>query len=398
MHPSESARFTSSRALEGRRVVLGITGSIAAVESFALARELVRHGADVVPVLTESACQLVTPAAMEFATGNEAVTELDGRTQHVALLGEHERKADLLLIAPCTANTISKMALGIDDTTVTTMATVALGSKVPIIAAPAMHLAMYEGPAVRRNVETLRGFGVTFVGPHVMGRKARAASTQEIVHEVMRALGPNDLKGRSVLVIGGSSEEPIDDVRTVTNVSTGETAVQMAVAAYERGADVRMWTGRMEARAPAFVQATSFRTVSDLVRLVNLEKRLDIVLVPAALSDYAPVRAPGKISSSLDSLDVHMVSVPKVLPLLRPISKTLIGFKAETGTGPEELAARARGRLEEHSLDAIVANDLRDVAPGRTVATIIPRAGAEIGFEGSKRELADRVLDAALQA
>ena len=130
MHPSEGIRSAKSRLLEGKRIVLGITGSIAAVECFNLARELIRHGADVQAVMSPEALKLVTPEAMRFATGNEVITELDGRTQHVDLLGSYDDHADLLLIFPCTANTLSKMALGIDDTAVTTMSTIAIGGGV----------------------------------------------------------------------------------------------------------------------------------------------------------------------------------------------------------------------------------------------------------------------------
>jgi phosphopantothenoylcysteine decarboxylase/phosphopantothenate--cysteine ligase len=170
MHPSESLRGSRSNLLSGKRIVLGITGSIAAVECFELARELIRHGANVQAVMSENAMNLVTPWAMEFATGNEVIDVIDGRVQHVALLGDVPDKADLLLIAPCTANTMSKIACGIDDTPVTTMATTALGSKVPIIVAPAMHITMFTNPIIQQNLERLRQAGVEFLGPRMEGK------------------------------------------------------------------------------------------------------------------------------------------------------------------------------------------------------------------------------------
>lgn len=391
MHPSEGIRSAKSAALVGKRIVLGITGSIAAVECFELARELIRHGAEVHAVLSPEARKLVTPDALWFATGREVITELDGRTQHVDLLGGYDDHADLLLVAPCTANTLSKMALAIDDTPVTTMATVAIGAKVPVVVAPAMHLAMYEHPGVQRNVAALRDMGVEFVGPVVVGKKARVASVDEIVQAVLRRLGPRDLEGKKVLVIGGASEEPIDEVRVITNRTTGETAVRLAEAAYRRGAEVELWTGRMLVPVPPHIRRRSFRTVDDLLDMAA-EVDHDAVVVPAALSDYAPAPAQGKVPSDRPALELRLAPLPKVLPALRPRAKVVVGFKAEMGVAEDELIRRARARLEAHRLDLIVANDLGDVGEGTTAAVVISSEGAE-RFAGSKADLADRVLD-----
>ena len=392
MHPAESIRGAKGRQLEGRRIILGMTGSIAAVESFELVRELIRYGAEVRVVMTPEAAKLVTPYAMEFASGRKVITELTGATEHVDLLGDYEGRADLLLVSPCTANTISKMALGIDDTPVTTMATVAIGGKVPVLVAPAMHLAMYEHPAVQRNLEALKEMGVQFIGPTVVGKKARAASVDEIVSAVLILLSRGELKGKRVLVIGGSSEEPIDAVRVVTNTGTGETAVQLAIAAEERGAEVELWTGRMQVTVPSRFKRRSFRTVEDLLAMTS-EVDHDVVMVPASLSDYAPVPEKGKIPSGRMGVEVHLKALPKVLPQLRERTKVLVGFKAEVDVSEAELAKRAKKRQVEYGLDLMVANDLQDVGPGRTAAVLLPAKGKHTRFSGTKRELADRVLD-----
>jgi phosphopantothenoylcysteine decarboxylase/phosphopantothenate--cysteine ligase len=391
MHPSEAIRCTKGRELEGRRIVLGITGSIAAVESFELARELMRHGAEVTVVMSPEAMKLVTPAAMEFASGNKVITELTGAVEHVSLFGDYLGRADLLLVAPCTANTISKMALGIDDTPVTTMATVAIGSRTPVLVAPAMHLAMFENPAVRTNVGRLESMGVRFIGPVIKDKKARVATIEEIVERVLTVLGPNDLKGKRVLVIGGSTEEPIDKVRVVSNTGTGESAVQIALAASRRGAAVELWTGRMSVAVPPTLARRTFRTVGDLMSMIIFIDH-DAVIVPASLSDYAPKAVGGKISSGQEELSVTLCPLPKVLPALRSRTRALVGFKAEIDVPPSELVKRARTRLEEYGLDLIVANDLRDVQTGRTRAVLIT-ADDEVPFEGTKSMLADRILD-----
>jgi phosphopantothenoylcysteine decarboxylase / phosphopantothenate---cysteine ligase len=396
MHPSETIRGAKGRQLESKRIVLGMTGSIAAVESFELVRELIRHGADVQVVMTAEATKLMTPCTMEFASGHRVITELTGATEHISLLGDYSERADLLLVSPCTANTISKMALGIDDTPVTTMATVAIGSKLPVLIAPAMHLAMYEHPAVQKNVEALKGMGAVFIGPTVLGKKARVATVEEIVDRVIAQFARGDLKGRKVLIIGGSSEEPIDQVRVISNTGTGETAVLMAQAAAERGAEVELWTGRMQVPVPAGLKRRSFRRVEDLFPMLETIDH-DAVIVPASLSDYAPVEAKGKIPSGRKELEIKLKGLPKVLPALRKKTAVLVGFKAEIGLAEKELVRRARVRLDEYHLDIMVANDLNNVVPARTKAVLITAKGAQTPFEGSKRELADRVLDEVLK-
>ncbi|HQM67205.1 MAG TPA: bifunctional phosphopantothenoylcysteine decarboxylase/phosphopantothenate--cysteine ligase CoaBC [Methanomassiliicoccales archaeon] len=390
MHPSEAITGTASDLLKGRTIVLGITGSIAAVESFDLARDLMRHGARVVPVLTPEAQRLVTPCSLAFATGQEPIVELDGRAQHVSLLGDVQGRADLLLIAPATANTICKIACGIDDTPVTTMASVALGSGVPIVIAPAMHGAMFNNPMVAEGIERLRSAGVGFVGPRMEGRKAKIADREETVHAVIRRLSPGLMKGRRVLVIGGSSAEGIDDMRIVTNRGTGETAVALALAAYHEGADTELWMGRCTVPLPAFLRIRRFEAVGDLLEMVK-EVDHDLVLVPAALSDFTFDRERGKLPSEAKATALQLKSVPKVLPSLKERCPKVIGFKAESGLGEEGLIAEARASLKRYGLAAVAANDLKDVRPGSTRIVLVKARGRKV-LEGSKADVARMLI------
>jgi phosphopantothenoylcysteine decarboxylase/phosphopantothenate--cysteine ligase len=391
MHPSESIKCTKSTILSGKRIILGITGSIAAVESLELVRELIRHGAEVHAVMTTEALKIITHYTMEFATGNPVIIEIDGKVQHVSLLGDFPDKADMLLIAPCTANTISKIAVGIDDTPVTTMATTAMGSKIPIMIAPAMHSSMYMHPVIQKNVQILTELGVEFVGPHMEGKKARLAAIDEITSDVIRKLGNRDYCGKRVLIIGGSSEEPIDDMRIITNKGTGETAVQLALAAFERGADVELWIGRALVPLPSFIPTKRFQTIGDLLRMIR-DVDHDVVIVPAALSDYAPEKSPGKISSGKEKIVLSLTRCPKVLESLRKKKCVLVGFKAESGVGEKELEKRATARLRSAGLDMIVANDLNDVSRNETKVVIVSRNKKKVA-SGTKRDVADRILD-----
>lgn len=396
MHPVEAIRGQKSRRLKGRRILIGITGSIAAVQCFDLARELIGHDADVTAIMSHEATKIVTACAMEFATGKPPITEIGGGVEHVDLCGDHEEKADLLLIAPCTANTISKMALGIDDTPVTTMATTAIGTGIPVLVAPAMHGSMYQHPIVKRNLGVLEEIGVGIIGPRFRAGKAKIASTDEIVSRVLRALGPSDFAGKRVLVIGGSSEEPIDGMRVITNRGTGETSVELASAAYERGADVELWMGIHHTILPEFMTVRRYRRLGDLEGMLG-EIDHDLVMLPAALSDYAPEEAKGKIPTGEDELVLRLKALPKLLSSLRGKEFGVVGFKAEYDISKEELRKRAMSRVIEYDLDLIVANDLTQVKSGETEVLIISRDGEEVKASGSKRDVADSILDEVLK-
>ena len=390
MHPSEEIFCTKSNKLRGKTIIMGITGSAAAVECFATIRELIRHGAKVIPVMSPEAQKIVTPISMEFASGNVPVTEITGQVEHVSMLGDRS-VADLFLIYPATANTISKMAQGVDDTPVTTMATVAMGSGVPIVVAPAMHDSMFRNPAVQRNIKLLKKDGVMFLGPHIADLRAKVVSKEEVIAWVFKLMSKNDLKGKKVLVIGGRSEEPIDSMRIITNRSTGMMAVNIAERAFERGADTELWMGGCSVPLPEYMPLKRFETVDDLMKMVSKIDH-DVVIVPAALADFTPAKAKkGKISSD-DPIKIEFVPVPKVLPAIRARCKNVIGFKAESGMSKEDLIAKAKLRMEEHNISAIVANDVAVVGKTSMFAAII-RENDTKEMTDTKANIADSILD-----
>lgn len=389
MHPSEEIYCEKSTKLRGKTVIMGITGSIAAVECFGTIRELIRHGADVYPVLTPEALKLVTPDALEFASGHRPVTDLTGRTEHITMMAA--RSADLLLIYPATANTVSKIANGIDDTPVTSMATVAVGAGIPIAIAPAMHDSMYRNPAVAENIERLKSWGISFIGPRRDGVRAKAASKDEVVAWTFKILSRDFFHGKRLLVIGGRSEEPIDSMRIITNRSTGMMSVELAKRAFERGADVELWMGGCSVELPDYIPTRRFETVSDLVSMVEGIDH-DAVLVPAALADFAPHDiASGKIPSD-EGFGLELDPVPKVLPLIRGRCGVVIGFKAESGLTRQGLVDRARSRLELYDLAAVVANDVDVVGRTSSAAILVTRDDAT-DISGTKAEVSDAILD-----
>lgn len=390
MHPSEEIYCEKSSRLRGKTIVLGITGSIAATECFAVVRELIRHGAKVIPVMTPSAAKLVAPDAIEFACGSKPILELTGQTEHVTYLGD-QSAADLFLVYPATANTISKMAQGIDDTAVTSMATIALGGKIPVAVAPAMHELMLNNPAVSKNLEILEKWGVHVIGPHRDGVRAKAASRDEIVSWAVRLLSRNDMTNRRILVIGGRSEEPLDSMRMITNRSTGMMSLALAQRAFERGADVELWMGGCGVSLPDFLNIKRFTAVSDLVEMVNTIDH-DLVIMPAALADFTPSeKKEGKIPSER-TFDITLKPVPKVLPMVRKRCENVVGFKAESGLSLKDLEAKARDRMKEYDLKAVVANDIDD-AGRSTSSVILVTDGPSKNITGTKIEVSDEILN-----
>ncbi len=390
MHPSEEIYCEKSNRMSGKTIVLGITGSIAAVECFHLIRELVRNGAKVIPVMSQAAVKLVAPDAIEFASGIKPITEIGGQTEHIKYLGDSS-DADLFLIYPATANTISKIANGIDDTPVTTMATVALGGGVPMAIAPAMHGSMLNNPAVDANLKALRSWGVNVIGPYMKDGRAKVASVNEVVAWATRLLSRDDLIGKRILVIGGRSEEPLDSMRLITNRSTGMMAVALAQRAFERGAEVDLWMGGCNTVLPEYLHVRRYASVSDLIAMLG-DVNHDVVIVPAALADFTPESTfEGKIPSD-KGFDMLLKPVPKVLPLLRERCDMVIGYKAESGLPRNDLVARARKRLEQFNLAAVIANDI-DSAGKTSASMLLVTSDKVTDISGTKPAISEEILN-----
>ena len=395
MHPSDEIRGTKSKKLSDKRIVLGVTGSIAAVECVKLSRELIRHGAEVFPVMTRSSTRIIHPDSLEFATGNKPIIELTGKTEHVSFCGLVKGPVDLLLISPCTANTISKIARGIDDTSVTTFATTAVGSRVPILIVPAMHLSMYDHKVVQNNIKKCKKIGVKFVGPYIVGNKAKMPDIDEIVANVIREIGKNDLVNKKILVIGGSTAESIDDVRVLSNLSSGKTAISLVKNAFFRGADVELWYGCSEEPVPEYINAIKFQSISDLLKLLKSKdlKKFDAIFVCAALADYIPKKHAGKISSGKNKLVLEMLPAPKIVMQLRKLSpkSKIIGFKVESKK--DKLKQKAFELLKKNNLDFVVANTVSAFGSDKNEILIIHKNGKAASKKGTKEILADNILD-----
>ncbi len=394
----ERIRGVKSERLKGKKIVLGVTGSIAAVETVKLARELIRRGAEVYAVMSKNATKIIHPYALQFATGNKVVVEITGEVEHVKFLGV-DGIADLYLIAPSTANTIGKIANGIDDTTVTTFATTALGSGKPILIAPAMHEAMIQNEIVMRNVEKLREMGIEIIEPKIEEGKAKFADIEKICLHVERALYPKDFKGKKVVVTAGPSYEHIDPIRFISNKSSGLMGKEIALELWRRGADVVLVTSRdFGVDLPNF-KVIKVVSVKDMLSAVLAEIEGSYLFVSsAAPSDFVVDMEKKKIKTAREVV-LTLREAPKIIREVRKVyDGKIIGFKAETGVGDEELEKIARERLQCDGLSMVVANDVMERGMGtlETRVVIVTEKRSQ-WVEGVKSEVARKIVEVFLQ-
>jgi phosphopantothenoylcysteine decarboxylase/phosphopantothenate--cysteine ligase len=400
--------------LEGVNVALGVTGSIAAVKTVELAHELRRQGASVRAVMTDSARGILHPWAVEFATEHDVVTEITGRVEHVELCGR-EGWADVLLVAPATANTVGKIAGAVDDTTVTTCATTALGAGVPVVVAPAMHEPMYDHPGVLDALARLEDWGVTYADPRIEEGKAKIASEDAVVTEVARATTGDSLAGRHVVVTAGATSEAVDPIRTLTNRASGTTGRAVARACYVRGADVTLVhdgddvhyadTQQVESAAemlaavesavagegagdPVDTDSTSATTTD------SHDRPADALISAAAIGDYTVTPRDQKIRSG-ESVTLELEPTPKLLDTVREDhpALTMVGFKAETSGDDDAMVAEARALRDRAGLAFVVANDASVMGESETRVLFVDDAEDTGEFVGSKDALGGAVAE-----
>ena len=360
-HPSLDIVESYGTELTGKKIVLCVAGSVAAYKSIELARLLMRHGANVKCVMSNASTKLIKPDYMKWATGNNVITKLTGDMEHIDLADY--KRSDLLIVYPSTANTLGKLAAGIDDTPVSTVLTVAFGSKIPIVMGLAMHRSMYENAAVRKNIAFLEK-KIDFVSPNMIEGKAKAPEPEDVLHFILTKFGQSKiLKGKKVLVTAGPTIEKIDPIRVITNHSTGKTGVLLASELVSAGAKVTLVYGPGITQPPKGAKIIPVQTVTDMFNEVKkqMKKKFDIVILAAAASDYIPKNQYSKkIKSTKNSLTIELKKAPKIIDHIKKLQKDvfLIGFKAETDISKKELVVRAKQKLRDSKADMIIANDI----------------------------------------
>jgi phosphopantothenoylcysteine decarboxylase/phosphopantothenate--cysteine ligase len=387
--------------LNDKTIVLGITGGIAAYKAADIASKLTQAGTRVEVVMTESATKFITPLTLRNITHRPVVTDMfelasEYSIEHVALA----EAVDVVLIAPATANTISKLAAGIADNM---LGCIVLATKAPVIVAPAMNDIMYQNSVTQENLAKLKARGFTIIEPEYgrlasgkMG-KGRLPETGKIIDVIERVLGQKkDLAGKRIVVTAGGTREPIDPVRHIGNRSSGKMGYALAEAARDRGAEVTLITAPASLPEPAGIKVIKVKTAAEMKEaVVGAVKKADALLMAAAVADYQPeVIARSKIKKEVaQNLTLKLVKTPDILSEVK--GKFIkVGFAAES----ENLVANAKKKLKAKQLDLIVANDITQADSGFDVDTnrviLIDKKGKteELPLM-SKREVAEKILD-----
>jgi phosphopantothenoylcysteine decarboxylase / phosphopantothenate---cysteine ligase len=361
------------RELDGKRVLVGVSGGIAAYKSAELVRALSVAGAQVQVMMTRNAQEFITPLTLQTLSGNPVATETFSLTQeseigHIRLADT----ADAVIIAPATANVIAKLAHGLADDLLTT---VLLATRAPIVLAPAMNVHMWENPLVQANLERLRQAGMRVVEPDAgflacgYEGKGRLADTDSLLAALRRALTPADLAGERFLVTAGPNREPIDPVRFVSNRSTGKMGFALAAAAARHGAETVLVAGPVHLPTPPGVRRIDVLTAREMLAAVEAElEAASILAMTAAVADYRPARvAAQKIKKTEGGLSIEMERNPDILATVGPRKgdRFFIGFAAETN----EVLENAARKLEVKKLDLMVANDVSRPDAGFAVDT-----------------------------
>ena len=388
--------------LKGKTVVLGVTGSIAAYKIAGLASMLVKQHADVTVLMTQNATNFINPITFETLTGNKCLIDTFDRNfqysvEHVALA----KRADVVLVAPASANVIGKIANGIADDMLTTTV---MACRCKILISPAMNTNMYENPIVQDNLQKLRRFGYTVIEPDsgylACGDTGRGKmpSEQTLFQWIEREIAcEKDLAGVKVVVTAGATAEKIDPVRFITNHSTGKMGCAIAKRAMLRGAEVTLVCGRMTVEPPPFVHVVRAESAAEMCAAVlEAAKTADIVVKAAAVADYRPrTVAAEKIKKHEGGMTIELERTTDILATLgaeKPAGQFLCGFSMET----ENLLENAAGKLKRKHLDMIVANSLRTQGAGFGVDTNVVTLLTENETEElpllTKDETADRIL------
>lgn len=388
--------------LNGKHIVLGVTGSIAAYKIASLASMLVKRKASVTVIMTQNATNFINSITFETLTGNKCLVDTFDRNfqysvEHVSLA----KQADVFLVAPASANVIAKAAHGLADDMLTTTL---LACQCPKIFAPAMNTRMYQNPVVQDNMEILRRYGMEVISPAVGylacgdTGEGKMPEPELLLEFIIKALQPKDMTGLKVLVTAGPTMEKIDPVRYISNHSSGKMGYAVARAAMMRGAQVTLVTGKTSLTPPVGVRTVQITSAADMAEAVKAcSKEQDIIIKAAAVADYRPKNtADEKLKKKDADLSIELERTEDILGFLgahKPEGQFLCGFSMET----QNMIENSRQKLEKKNLDLIVANNVKEQGAGfgtdTNIVTLLSEKDTLTLPLLSKEEVADRLLD-----
>ena len=387
--------------LQGKHIVLGVTGSIAAYKIATLASMLKKRKADVTVIMTPNATNFINPITFEELTGNKCLVDtFDRNFQHSVAHVSLARQTDVFMVAPASANVIAKAAHGIADDMLTTTL---LACECPKVIAPAMNTRMYLNPIVQDNMKILQNYGMEVISPAVGylacgdTGEGKMPEPELLLEYIIKALYPKDMKGTKVLVTAGPTQEKIDPVRYITNHSTGKMGYAIARAAMMRGAEVTLVTGKTDLIPPMGVHTVEITSAADMAQAVKeCAQEQDIIIKAAAVADYRPMHtADEKMKKTDDDMSILLERTEDILGFLgshKREGQFLCGFSMET----ENMIENSRKKLEKKNLDLIVANNLKEQGAGfgtyTNVVTLLARNDTiQLPMMG-KDEVADQLL------
>ncbi len=425
LHPSEDIKCTLGNELFGKRVVICVTASVACYKAIDLIRIMMRHGAEVFVVISKAVEKFINKEYFLWASGNPVISELSGNLEHVRVA--NYKTSDLIIVYPCTANTIGKFANGIDDTPVTSVLSIALGARVPIIIAPAMHHAMYQNIIIKQNIQFLENIGIMFVNPILEEDKAKVATVEsvylksvDLVKNQISNSGKNDvipnddldwffckcsinnlirlnheqiqsfMKDRRILISTGSTVEHIDPIRVISNTSSGKMGYFLLKKAIDLGLDVTLvkgltmidfeYTKLKDQFNFKLIEARTTQQMLDSIIGELASKPYDIIILAAAVSDFKPeFYSSDKITTNSDAFVIRLVPTGKIVDQVKNIQRKifLVAFKAEYHVSDRILLERSYRKLLDSDSDMVVAND-------------VGTEGAFIGSDSNKIMIVDK--------
>lgn len=393
---------TKGTQLRDKRILIGVTGSIAAIEVPHLVREILRYEGDPTVVLSEEATRLVAIDALTWCMDKEPITQISGISEHVKWVSHPEYKVDLCVICPATANTISKLANGIADGPVTLAALAAFGANIPVLIIPAAHTVLLDNPILEKNITFLKKHNVLFFTSDEIENKYKFPSLSKLMEQIFKLIGSSErLRGKRFLITGGATREYLDDVRFLSNPSTGLSALYVAQALKRHGANILlvMGEGNTLDLEELTVPIKLVRSAQKMYETVNSELSNDYhgLIAVAAVSDYKPQYQSGKIPSKQTDLTIDLVPTIKIIEKIKKNFPNLyiVAYKAEVGVTEEDLIQRGKELLERDQLDMVCANWVGESEKGFVSQTnelfIIRSKGHPIHLKGSKAMIGEHI-------
>ena len=395
---------TKGTQLRHKRILIGVTGSIAALEVPHLVREIIRYEGDPIVVLSKEATRLVAVDALTWCMDKEPITQISGISEHVKWVSHPDYKVDICVICPATANTISKLANGIADTSVTLAALAAFGANIPILIIPAAHSVLLDNPIIEQNIQILKKRSVHFFSSEEKEDKYKFPSLHKLMKQIFKLIGSSErLKEKKFLITGGATREYLDDVRFLSNPSTGSSALHIAEALIKQGAQVLLVLGEgntLDIERIA-VPTKLVRSTQDMYETVKeeLSNGYHGFIAVAAVSDYKPQYQSGKISSRQTGLTIDLEPTVKIVENIRKNFPNLymVAYKAEVGVTEEALIQRGEELLERYQLDIVCANWVGEAEKGFVSKTnelfIIRSKGQHTHLKGSKVMIGEHIAE-----